>query len=66
MNEMDENANKDEYYEIIFKSNDQNFNGRVRIKKEFKDIENEQKNQNDKNAQYNRTHLLIKKFFHLF
>ena len=66
MNEIDENANKDKYYEIIFKSNDQNFNGRVRIKKEFKDIENEQKNQNDKNAQYNRTHLLIKKFFHLF
>ena len=50
----------------LFSSNNQNFNGRVRIKKEFKDIENEQKNQNDKNAQYNRTHLLIKKFFHLF
>ena len=35
----------------LFSSNNQNFNGRVRIKKEFKDIENEQKNQNDKNAQ---------------
>ena len=52
MNEIaDENVNKDEYYEIAFNSNDKAFNGRVRIKKEFKDIENEQKNLNDQNAQ---------------
>ena len=52
LNEItDENANRDEYYEIAFNSNDKAFNGRVRIKKELKDIENEQKNLNDQNAQ---------------
>ena len=52
LNEItDENANRDEYYEIAFNSNDKAFNGRVRIKKELKDIENEQKYLNDQNAQ---------------
>ena len=52
LNEItDENINRDEYYEITFNSNDKAFNGKVRIKKELKDTENEQKKLNDQNAQ---------------
>ena len=52
LNEItDENMNRDDYYEITFNSNDKDFNGKVRIKKELKHIENEQKKLNDQNAQ---------------